>query len=75
MGKEIIVMKTIIKIYRNNRNYHKFLEIHNDGYYHNTVKQYMYFKEVDVRNDLGDKRLHRWKKDNLEELLKDYHLI
>lgn len=30
-----------VKIYRNKRNENKFLEVHNDGYYHNSIKQYM----------------------------------
>ena len=67
-------MKTTIKIYRNIRNSHKYIEIHNDGYYHNSVKQYMYFDEVNIKNELGDRCLHRWRKNNLIELLKDYSL-
>lgn len=31
-------MKTVIKIYRNKRNGNKYIEVHNDGHYHNTVK-------------------------------------
>lgn len=27
-----------VKIYRNKRNGNKFLEVHNDGHYHNSVK-------------------------------------
>ena len=65
-------MKTTIKIYRNIRNNYKYIEIHNDGYHHNSVKQYMYFDKVNIKNELGDRHLHRWRKNNLAELLKDY---
>ena len=33
---------TTVQIYRNRRNPNKYLEIHNDGYYHNSVRPYMY---------------------------------
>lgn len=65
----------VIKIYRNKKNKNKYIEVHNDGYYHNTVKQYMYWEEVNVKNLLGDKKLHRWRKGNLTELLKDYEEV
>ncbi len=29
---------TVITIYQNKRNENKFLEIHNDGHYHNSVR-------------------------------------
>ena len=67
-------MKTKIRIFKNKRNPHKRLEIHNDGHYHNTVKAFMEF-ENGVINLLGDKKLHRWKKRNLAELLEDYEEI
>jgi len=60
-----------IRIYQNKRNKNKFLEIHNDGHYHNSVRQFMYWKENGVKNMLGDKKLHRWRKKNLQELLED----
>lgn len=63
-----------ITIYRNNRNKNKYVEIHNDGHYHNSVKSYMEWSNG-VKNLLGDKRLHRWKKKNLQELLEDYTKI
>lgn len=63
-----------IKHYKNKRNMNKRLEIHNDGYSHNSVKAYMYFSNG-VRNDLGDRCFHRWKKENLLELLEDYEEI
>ena len=63
--------KTIIRIFKNKRNPNKRLEVHNDGHYHNTVKAFMEF-ENGVINLLGDKKLHRWRKGNLDELLEDY---
>mgnify|MGYP001132741286 CR=1 FL=1 len=64
---------TTITIYQNRRNEHKYLEVHNDGYYHNSVKQYMLWQNG-VKNFTGDRRLHRWRKQNLIELLEDYIL-
>ena len=60
-----------VKIYRNKRNPNKYLEVHNDGHYHNAVRQYMKWKNG-VKNLLGDRKLHRWRISNLKELLKDY---
>lgn len=65
---------TTVKKYRNKRNENKFIEVHNDGHYHNTVKQFMEWKNG-VKNILGDRRLHRWRKGNLMELLEDYQEI
>lgn len=62
-----------IKTYQNKRNENKFLEVHNDGHYHNTVRQYM--KWNDVKNFTGDGKLHRWKANNLKELLEDYEEV
>lgn len=67
------IMATV-KIYRNNRNKHKFLEIHNDGHFHNSVRQFMKWGNG-VKNFTGDGKLHRWKKANLMELLADYSLV
>ena len=72
---------TTITIYRNKRNKNKYIEVH--GYYHNSVKQYMQWKKdhngnqlaKPIRNETGDRVLHRWKKANLMELLEDYELI
>lgn len=61
-----------IKIYQNKRNKNKFIEVHNDGHYHNSVRQFMYWKENDVKYLVGDKKLHRWRIENLKELLEDY---
>ena len=58
-------------MYRNKRNPHKILDVHNDEYYHNAVKQLMVF-ENGVTNKTGDGSLHRWRKANLTELLEDY---
>lgn len=66
--------KTTIKLYSNKRNSNKYIEVHNDGYSHNTIRQFMKWNNG-VRNLLGDRKLHRWKKQNLTELLKDYEEI
>ncbi len=66
---------TTVSIYRNKRNPHKYIEVHNDGYYHNTVKQFMFWKENLVRNELGDRCLHRWRITDLKALLEDYQLV
>ena len=66
--------KTVVKVYRNKRNVNKFLEVHSDGHYHNSVKQYLEW-DNGVKYETGDGRLHRWKKCNLNELLEDYVLI
>lgn len=64
---------TTIKIYRNKRNENKYIEVHNDGHYHNTVRQFMQWNNI--KNLLGDKNLHRWRSKNLKELLEDYEEI
>ena len=33
---------TTIQVYRNRRNSNKYIEVHNDGHYHNSLKQYLY---------------------------------
>lgn len=66
--------KTTVKIYRNKRNENKYLEVHNDGYGHNTVKQFLKWKNG-VKYLTGDRCLHRWKKSNLNVLLEDYELV
>ena len=76
-------MKTKVRIYANKRNPNKFIEVHSDGHYHNSVRQYTYWysnpltgKKLSepVKNLLGDQKLHRWRKENLKELLEDYEL-
>ena len=64
-----------ITYYRNQTNFHKFLEVHNDGHYHNTVRQFIYSYETGYRNYTGDRKLHRWRAENLRELLEDYHKV
>lgn len=75
---------TTVKIFRNKRNKNKYIEVHNDGYYHNSLKQYMYWErnsftgellQNPVKNVNGDGNLHRWRKANLDELLEDYELV
>ena len=62
---------TTTTIYQNKRNENKYLEIHNDGHYHNSVRQYLEWQNG-VKNFTGDGRLHRWRKPNLSVLLEDY---
>lgn len=66
---------TTTKIYRNKRNENKFIEVRNDGHYHNAVRQYMFWKNAGVKNLLGDRCLHRRKARNLKALLEDYELV
>lgn len=75
---------TTIQVYRNRRNSNKYIEVHNDGHYHNSLKQYMYWERnvitgeplpEPVKNITGDRRLHRWRKANLRELLEDYEPV
>ena len=40
-------MKTVVKVYRNKRNNNKYIEVHNDGHYHNSVRQYIEYKQVE----------------------------
>lgn len=75
-------MNTTVTIYRNKRNENKYIEVHNDGHYHNSVRQYMEWHERKfnhrrstlsvVKNFTGDGVLHRWRARNLRELLDDY---
>lgn len=66
--------KTRITVYRNKRNQNKYIEVHNDGYYHNSVKQYMSW-DNGVKNLTGDRKLHRWRVENLKDLLEDYEVV
>lgn len=61
----------IIEFYQNKRNPHKFQEIHIDEYGHYLVREVMKF-DNGVINKVGDGKLHRWKLNNLRELLEDY---
>lgn len=62
---------TMIKIYRNKRNRNKYIEVHNDGYHHNSVRGYMEWS-TGIKNLLGDRKLHRWRIHNSKVLLEDY---
>lgn len=66
---------TTIRIYRNKRNEYKFIEVRNDGHYHNSVRQFMYWETKDIKNLLGDRNLHRWKIKDLKALLEDYEFV
>lgn len=65
---------TRIDTYRHNKNPHKYIEVHNDGHYHNSVVQFI-LTVSGTRNKTGDRCLHRWRRDNLNELLEDYHIV
>lgn len=73
--KRWIHSATAVKTYRNKRNPNKYLEVHEDGYGHRSAKQYMEWKENGVNNPTGDGNLHRWHKDNIDELLEDYEEV
>lgn len=63
---------TTIKLYRNSRNEHKWLEVHEDGHGHRSVRQFIHFNATGVVNLTGDGMLHRWRKPYLDEVLEDY---
>lgn len=86
---------TTVSLYRNKRNHNKYIEVHNDGHYHNAVVQYIrhtldemiaayppdkaealrkYYPDG-LKQRTGDRRLHRWKIKNLNELLTDYEEV
>lgn len=73
--KRWIHSATEVKTYRNKRNPNKYLEVHKDGYGHQSAKQYMEWKENGVNNPTGDGNLHRWRKGNIDELLEDYEEV
>lgn len=60
-----------VEYYYNIRNEHKQLEVHYYNCGHVSVRQFMAFGNG-VVNKTGDGFLHRWRKANLKELLKDY---
>jgi len=68
-------MKTIVELYRNKQNKHKYLEVHKDGEGHATVRQFMHWDSTKVTNKTGDGKLHRWNKSNLTALLENYDKI
>lgn len=65
---------TTVSYYTNKRNKHKIIEVHNDGHYHNSVRQFLSWNNG-VKNMTGDGCLHRWKIGNLKELLEDYEEV
>lgn len=65
-------MKTTVSLFVNKRNPNKYIEVHNDGQYHNSLRQFMFWEKTDVKNMVGDPYLRRWKKANISELLSDY---
>lgn len=70
--------KTTVSTYRNKRNGNKYVEKHEDGYGHRSLKQYMKWDRDDgevIKNPTGDGNLHRWHKDNADELLEDYEEV
>ncbi len=65
---------TTITIYQNKRNSNKYLEVHNDGHYHNSVRQFLKWSNG-VKYFTGDRLLHRWRRESLNELLEDYIIL
>lgn len=65
---------TTISIFRNKYNRNKYIEVHNDGHYHSSVRQFMQY-DTGTKNHMGDKCLHRFKRNNLKELLEDYEEV
>lgn len=61
-----------IKIYRNKRNPHKYIESHYYKCGHVSARQFMHWNSTDVTNILGDRCFHRYKKRDLESILEDY---
>lgn len=60
--------------YMNKENANKYLEVHDDGYGHSSVKQYMEWDTPrgHVKNLTGTGRLNRMSKEQLDTLLEDY---
>lgn len=64
---------TTIQVYRNRRNSNKYIEVHNDGHYHNSLKQYLYWERnvitgeplpEPVKNITGEQRKHSRRKED-----------
>lgn len=73
---------TTVSFYRNKRNKNKYIEVHNDGHYHNSVRQFMLWSyrkwnaiQSFTKNFTGDGHLHRWRRKHLNELLDDYEAV
>lgn len=78
MKRVKVEAKTTVSTYRNKRNGNKFIEKHEDGYGHRSLKQYMKWDRDDgevIKNPTGDGNLHRWRKQNADELLEDYEEV
>lgn len=73
--KRVIRSATKIRKFENKRNPNKKLEVHEDGYGHRSAKQYMEWPSTGVKNPTGDGNFHRWRKQNMNELLEDYNEI
>lgn len=69
--KRWIHSATETTMYQNKRNSNKFLEVHRDGYGHQSARQFLEW-DNGVKNMTGDGNLHRWSKNNMDELLDDY---
>lgn len=66
-----------IKVYQNNRNENKFIEVKKTKCSHFYIRQYMYWKENGVQNFIGTKKgcfIRTTKTRHLNELLNDYTL-
>ena len=61
-----------ITIYRNKHNFDKWLEVHEDGEGHRSVRQYIYTPSSGHVGLTGDGMLHRWRKEPFTELTDDY---
>ena len=65
--------KTKITIYRNKKNLHKYVEVHNDGYGHRSFKRFTRWQNgVTCNHDTSLSRLY---KSDIQALLKDYILV
>ena len=73
---------TTVTYYRNKRNKNKYIEVHNDGHYHNAVRQFMLWayrkwntNQSFTKNFTGDGHLYSWRRWKLDELLEDYEPV
>lgn len=70
-------MKTMVSIYRNKYNLKKFIDVRNDGYYHNSIRQ---FSIIQHGENIGkfnkyNNKLVRMRKQILKNILEDYDLV
>ena len=54
--KEDVARPTTVTTYHNKRNPNKHIEVHNDGYGHNTIRQYMKYTVDDLRKANPNKK-------------------